>query len=269
LFFYYSENCVRSVWYGQFAFFRPAAPHVGWQEMGNDGFTPTAFYWNGGMSTPVNLPGMDRMLLSGGTAHIIWSDLLEGPVYYWNSATQSAVPVPAVGGSTAVFDMGYRNMFIDSAGTVHIFFSQTNEYICLAHWDSVNQSTAVAISSDPATTNYCAWPAVLKMDSGDRFHALASGDPKSGQQRDLYLTWQEDTAQVNRFWSDGGGLVDLSMTAAVETYCYPPVVTVGENGRLFLAWMEESDTAGEGLDIFAAWIESTLQNSAFLPLLAK
>ncbi|WP_420643923.1 hypothetical protein [Candidatus Leptofilum sp.] len=429
--------------------------HIIWAEYGNDGVTDTYFYWNESLPNPIILPQINYWVLVENVAHIIWLDITDGPISYWNSTTQTIQPIPSSadlpGGSVLI-----EGFLVDSAGNIHILWSKDLSNICLAHWDSGSQTTEEAVSGESCKG---VWP--VHLDGSDVLHAVVSDDPggirrfrywnenltnpidlpvadvsiygwltgiegtnivhfswiefggtddnffhwdninqttsnlsqlagndtrisSTGRQVEqssngelymlwseqinatggtlqnlywnsvinttqnlftelgissinpvnsgtenmrmdflasgepyfmwhgvpnsgpeglylwdssqdtihlagesypcsevggsykndsdnfgnIYLAWQDDATRNYHFWSQATGEVALSQTAAAETGCHPPVLTVAENGSVFVLWVEESDIAGEGLDIFAGWIESTI-SKIYLPLVAK
>lgn len=159
--------------------------HVTWSEYGTDGVTTNYFYWNSSLSNSVNLPGIRSFVVANNVAHIIWQSATEGPIVYWNSTTQNAQPIS----SSADTPGGIINtggLIEDSTGAVHIFWVKGIAGICLAHWDTVSQTT-----EDLVTGNQCYpfWNVFL--DSSDNFHTIVVDQPSSAHR---YRYWNETLA---------------------------------------------------------------------------
>lgn len=428
--------------------------HITWAEIGNDGITNTYFYWNESLPNPIILPDIERWVLAGNVAHIIWLEATDGPINYWNSATQTTQPIPSSGDLSGGF-VRIQYILVDSNENIRILWHEDLSNVCLAHWDSSSQTTDEAVigerctgfwpvyidntnilhtvvSDDPGgtrryqywnenLTNLIALPVadvsiygwltgiegtnivhfswiefggtddnffhwdnmnqstsnlsqlagndtrissagrqVEQSSNGElymlwfeqingtgtsqnlywnsvtnttqnlfselgissinlvnnstehmRMDFLASGSPyfmwhgvpNSGPEGlylwdsaqdsihlagesypcseigrtykndsdifgNIYLAWQDETTWNYHFWSQETGEVALSQTTSAETLCHPPVLAVANNGNVFVLWVEESDVAGEGLDMFAGWIESTA-GKIYLPLIVK
>lgn len=425
--------------------------HVTWAEDGNDTATPTYFYWNSTLATPINLPNIQGSVIAGDVAHIIWGSQSEGPLFLWNSATKSSQEIPS---SSDPGGFVVARIVADSENKVHILWSEGNSNVCLSHWDSISQTTdnlvtgetcyptwsifvdnnsnlhTIVVDQPMGTFRYRYWNSTLTtpvsipigsgignskltglegtnqvhvtwietvgvednyyhwdnigqtisnlsqlagtdtrissmgrqiqqsnnelymlwseqisgtstyenfywnsvtnttqnlftelgissinpVNSGTedmRMDFLASGTPyfmwhgvptsgpeglyfwdsaqdsmhlagesypcseigrtyKNGSDifGNIYLAWQDDTTWNYHFWSQDTGEVALSLTTSAETLCHPPVLAVANNGSVFVLWVEESDVAGEGLDMFAGWIESTAEK-IYLPLIVK
>lgn len=423
--------------------------HITWAEYGNDGTTPTYFYWNPSLLSPVNLPNIRSSIVTGNVAHIIGWANNEGPISYWNSSTQSTQTIPSSSDPGGIIFVG--RMVADSTNAAHVLWVEGNSNVCLSHWDSINQTTEDLILGDAcrplfnvyvdnsdnlhtvvvdqpmgnfrfrywnssllnavpvvvgdsisngkstgitdsglvhitwtdsssADDNYYHWDnsnqtaSNLSQIAGADTHIssagrqieqssngelymlwseeisgtgtfqnlywnsatgitqnlftelginsidtdlnmtmdfLESGAPymiwhgipisgpeglylwdstqdevpllgeslpcsevsksfssDSDQMGNIYLTWQDDTTYINYFWSKASGQVDLSLTPAPEAFCDPPLVAVGDNGNVFIMWIEESDVAGEGLDVYGGWLASPGGN-IFLPMINK
>ena len=416
--------------------------HVTWAEVGNDSSTSTYFYWNSTLATPIILPGIQSSIVAGNVAHIIWGGQSEGPLFYWNSATQSSQTIPS---SSDPGGYVFARMVADSTNTVHVLWSEGASNICLSHWDSTNQT-----SSELVTGEVCLFPWNIYVDNTDSLHTVV-GDQPSGIKRyrywndnlanpipvfsgnsssdgtmtgiegtnevhitwidspgpgpdsnfyhwdnvnqtvntlseavganiqaepssngilyllwdesvngspqnffwnsetnatqnlftelgissipsgdnemtlaflqsglpfltwygtptvgpdgfylwdsaqdeihlvgesepcleigdsfsndsdtfgNIYLAWQDTATKTNYWWSKATGQVDLSLTSAAETNCNTPVTAVSDNGSVFVMWIEASDVAGEGQDVYAGWVERST-NSTFISFIVR
>lgn len=426
-------------------------PHVTWAEYGNDGSTPTYFYWDSSLATPVILPGIRSIIVAGNVAHIIWWTAMEGPINYWNSSSQStqAIPASADNSGGIIF---VKPLVADSANNVHLVWAKGIAGICLAHWDSASQTTEDLVTGDTCyppwnvyvdnsdnlhtvivdepmgnfrfrywnntlvnpipvpisnssnngklsgitgsnlvhltwiessgtDDNYYHWDNVgqtvsnlsqlagsdthigsmgrqIEQSSNGELYMLWSeqingtgtsktlywnsatdttqnlftelgissvnvsfdemtmdflrsgvpyfiwhGTPNSGPEGfylwesaqdevhlageslpctevgglfsndsdnfgNIYLAWQDDATKTNYLWSQANGQIDLSLTSTIETMCDPPKVAVNALGDMFVVWIEESDVAGEGLDMYGGWIERAASN-IYLPFVVK
>lgn len=426
--------------------------HITWGELGNDGTTPTYFYWNSSLATPVILPNIRTSIVAGNVAHIIGWTAIEGPISYWNSSTQSLQTIPSSSDPGGIIFV--NSLIADSTNTVHLFWSEGVSNVCLSHWNSATQTTDDLVMGDvcypswsvyvdhsdnfhtvvvdqPSGTfrfrywndtlanpivvpigntsnngkltgidgssmvhltwiessgsddNYYHWDNVnqtvnnlsqlagsdtlisstesqIEQSSNGELYMLWSeqitstgalqnfswnsevnatqnlftelgisslsfdfdmtmdfvesgvpyfiwhGTPTSGADgfylwdsaRDevhlageslpctevggpygndsdifgnIYLAWQDDSTGTNYFWSEASGQVDLSLTAASDTLCHAPRVKTGDSDRVFVVWIEESDDAGEGLDIYGGWLDApnTFGNVVYLPFITK
>ncbi|MBK8900369.1 MAG: hypothetical protein IPM53_04235 [Anaerolineaceae bacterium] len=259
--------------------------HVTWAEYGIDGFSNSYFYWNSTLSSPITLPGIRSLVVAGTTAHIVWQSATEGPIVYWNSATQSAQPIPS-SADTPGGIIELSRLIKDSAGAVHIFWVKGIANVCLAHWDTTGQTT-----EDLVTGNQCYpfWNVFL--DSSDDFHTIVVDQPMSSRRYRYWnstlttsipipigssinqgkLTGIEGTNQVHVTWTETNGsddnyyhwdnlsqsVANLSQLAGADTHISSVGIQVlpSSNSEIYMLWSEANNGTGMFHNLF--WSSST------------
>lgn len=259
--------------------------HITWAEFGNDGFTETYFYWNSSLSLPVNLPNIRSFAVAANTAHIIWQSATEGPIVYWNSVTQSAQTIPS-SADTPGGIINTSGLIKDSTGALHLFWVKGISGVCLAHWDTVGQTTEDIVAGDEC---YPFWNVFL--DSSDNFHTIVVDQTISGHRYRYWnstlttpipipigisinrgkLTGIAGTDEVHVTWTETSGIdenyyhwdnlsknvTNLSQLAGTDTQ----ISTVGiqvlpsSNGELHMLWSEAINGTGTFHNLY--WNSST------------
>lgn len=84
-----------------------------------------------------------------------------------------------------------------------------------------------------------------------------------------HLVWFTDAGFYH--WDGENGVTDLTATTAVETV--PSIgsglnYAVDEMGQVYVLWAEESDTPGEGTDLYAAWTAVDWPYRVLLPIIS-
>ncbi|MCP4416954.1 MAG: hypothetical protein GY805_10050 [Chloroflexi bacterium] len=238
--------------------------HLTWIE--SSGADDNYYHWDNINQTVSNLSqsaGSDTRIGSSqieqsinGELHMLWLEQINGTGtsqnLYWNSeanTTQNLFTETGINSLTFDFEMT-----MDFLGNGAPYFNWHGTPISGPEgfylWDSAQNEVYLAGESLPCT------------EIGGPF----SND--SDIFGNIFLAWQDDSTGTNYFWSEASGQADISLTAASDALCHTPRVKTGDNGRIFVVWIEESDTAGEGLDLYAGWIESSI-SQVYLPFITK
>ena len=233
-------------------------------------------------------------------------NVLDSNFYHWDNISQAATNLSQLAGDNS--RLGPREQpMLNSADELHLLWTEdvnglgVDEYF---YWNSVDKTihnlfTDLGISSLPAWqledlimshsgdgSPYFYWYGIPTTgpegfyfwdSSQDEVQLLDEGVPCKGiyhvisQDHDIfgnvYLAWIDQVSFTNHFWSESSGKIDFNLTAASDG-CDPPIVKVSETGDIFTVWIEESDVAGEGLDLYAGWLESSIEN-VYLPLTVR
>lgn len=210
-----------------------------------------------GADTHISSTGIQVLPSSNGELVMLWSEGINGTGtfhnLYWNSATNTTVDLfteLGIGSINSGFDPMSVN-FLPNGEPYTVWpgmpmSGPAGLYI----WDSSQGMVHLAGESTPCSEL-------------SRYYSS-----ETDQQGNIYLAWEDDATKTNYLWSQTSGQVDLSQTLAAETECDPPLVTMSDNGRIFAMWIEESDVAGEGLDVYGGWLDAP-GYSLYLPMITK
>lgn len=239
--------------------------HLIWTE--NSGANDDYYHWDNinqvsmnisqsaGFDTPISPVGRQVEQSSDSELYMLWSELNNGTGtfqnFYWNSKINSTQNLFTELGINSISSNEITMAFLHTGTPYFTWYGIPNtgtEGFYL--WDSAQDEIHLMGESEPCTVS----------------------DKSYSEDRDIlgriYVAWQGIQTNTNYWWSQATGQIDLSLTSADEPTCTPPVTAVSDNGTVFVVWIEESDVASEGLDIFGGWMESTVRNN-HLPFIAR
>lgn len=242
--------------------------HVTWRELPNSS-DDNLYHWDNVSQTVTNLsqlagsnsrlgPRATPALNNAEELHLLWPEQVNGSsdyeYFYWNSE-----------------DKTIQNLFTKFG--ISSLPSSSLDELTMAYTENGAPYLIWYGLPDNGPEGFYFWNSAK-----DEIHLLGESLPCNGGSYsfsndsnllgNIYFAWLDGSTFTNYFWSETSGQVDISSTVVSEIYCDPPFVKVSDNGRIFVVWIEESDTAGEGLDLFAGWIETSI-SQVFLPIATK
>ncbi len=245
--------------------------YLTWMETTSDNLDSNFFQWNSSAQVVLNLSESagENTLISAttqlirvneaGDLHMIWSEQIDGigssQFLYWNSVTNTT-----------------QNLFTDlSITSLHPILNRL--YLNLQEDGSPYVVWHGTVTGDPEGL-YVWDSAKNELLSAGESSICSSFNSQSAKDSNFYFTWQDEITLTNYFWNKDDGQITLNLTTASETVCAPPALEVSQSGRVFVLWLEESDTDGEGLDVYAGWLDApdTVNNTnsvIYLPFITK
>ncbi|MCB8981344.1 MAG: hypothetical protein H6657_28395 [Ardenticatenaceae bacterium] len=197
-----------------------------------------------GADTHISSSGIQVLPSSNSELYMLWSEGINGTGtfhnLYWNSLTNTTTDLFTDLGISSI-NSGFDPMIVNFLpnGEPYTVWpgTPTSGPEGLYLWDSSQDTVHLAGESVPCSA------------LGKYF---SSGADSAGN---IYVAWQDEGTKTNYLWSQASGQINLSQTTATETACDPPLVVMSDNSRLFAMWIEESDVADEGLDVYGGWSE--------------
>jgi hypothetical protein len=260
---------------------------------------PNLYYWNSALSNPILIQSLTggspkywTHVDKNGVFHIVWlSPTPSESLYYWNSTDQSVVNLSAGFGSGTYVSEYMVDVFHPN-NKLYITWSEDNAF---HFWQpggtienlntkfGMSSITKPAMRTDSQGNLYMAWHGtptngneglfiwdevantVQQVFTGtpDNLYFLSFAVTPAG---DPYLAWASSNQAY--YWNESVGTTNLTVNTLPD---FENVyVGVDSDGNVNLTWLETSSTAGEGSDIYAAWIPApVLSHSVYLPVIQK
>ncbi len=272
----------------------------------NSGFLP--YYWNSrlanaiffdvsGAGTGYGVPGGDLYLANNGKAHIVWKD--DNDLFYWNPDDQQIINLSEASDPNTQIASYFLFPRFDSAGNLTLIWQEqvaSASPMAPYYWQSVekittNLETRLGMSNidEQAFSEdfvYMFYGVPVVGDSGafywnvedDSITRVWTGGLtntffryRTGQGDEIFTAWIEQATDALTVNSTVKGSQILNQTAADDTDNLVYLLETDDFGNLYAIWTEFSDSAGEGLDYFAAWTTDFVEGSAklYLPLVTR
>lgn len=267
----------------------------------NSTLTDAIFFDVSGAGTGFGIPGGDLYLADNGKVHIVWED--DDDLFYWNPDDQQVINLSESSGPNSQIADYFMFTSFDSSGNLTIiwqeqassvsatgpFYWQSEEKITtnlltkLGMSDIDEQSLAYANTPEPV---YLFYGVPIVGDAGAFYWNIAEDTVtpvwtggvtntffwyREGLEDEIFTAWVDQTTSSLTVNSTAKGSQIMSQTAADETDNLAYVLATDDFGNAYLIWTEMSDSAGEGLDFFAAWTTEFVEGSAklYLPLVTR
>ena len=247
------------------------------------------------------IPGGDLYVSDGGKAHILWED--SDDLFYWNPDDQQVINLSESSGVDTNIASYFKFKSFDSAGNLTFiwqeqispsspyapFFWQSEENI------TTNLLTKLGMSSiDEQNFIYANTPGPVYLfygvpvvgDAGTFYWDIADDTVtpvwtggvtntffryKEGLGTEIFTAWVDQATGSLTVNSSVKGSEVLNQTAADDTDNLIYLLATDDFKNLYVIWTEMSDSAGEGLDFFAAWSTEFVEgsNRLYLPFIEK
>ncbi|RMG93859.1 MAG: hypothetical protein D6706_14810 [Chloroflexi bacterium] len=260
---------------------------------------PNLYYWNSTLSNPIliqSLTGVSPKYWThvdkNGVFHIVWlSPAPSESLYYWNSTDQSVVNLSAGFGSGTYVSEYTVNVFYPN-NKLYISWSEDNAFHIWQPGGTIENLntkfgmsgiTLPAMRADSQGNLFMAWHGTPTSGSEGLFvwdevsntvQQVFTGTPVNTYFLSFsvtpagtpYLAWASSNQAY--YWNESVGTINLTVNALPD---FENVyVSIDSDGNVNLTWLETSSTAGEGSDIYAAWIPApVLSHSVYLPAIQK
>lgn len=237
-------------------------PHVIWT---NEIQTNTSglYYWDISNSIPITVteiiqdsdgtfrqnPNKFRLLISpSGQANIVWiadsTDANEGKdLYYWNNIDQNIQNLSdhAISYGNTGIDLYLEDAFLDSAGNLHIVWSEQNADTAnygldLFYWNATAQVTTHL--SDPAVVTKRSSGAISALDSNNVVHVIWEGQVVGNTDNGLF------------YWNSASPQTIALPTASPEGTNINHALAADSSGNIYIAWSGESGIPGEDKNLY-------------------
>lgn len=276
----------------------------------NNGFLPfywnsnlvnALFFDVSGAGTGVGIPSGDLYLAQNGKVHIVWQD--SNDLFYWNPNNQQIINLSQASGANTQIANYFMFTSLDSSGNLAViwqeqvssgspmepFYWQSEEKITtnlltkLGMSNIDEQNLAYRNTPGPVYLFY-GEPAVGDAGAfywdivGDTVTPVSTGavtNPffgySEGLDDEVLTTWVDQASGSLTAHSSQQGSQILNQTAAADTENLGYVPATDDFGNLYVIWTEMSDSAGEGIDFFAAWSTEFVEGSEdlYLPLVTR
>lgn len=188
------------------------------------------------------------LALTPGQANVLWiADSMvanEGKdLYYWNSTNQTVQNLSdhALTYEGSGVDLAMEFTFTDTAGTLHVLWSEQNANISnsgkdLFYWNSADQVTIHL--SDPTVVAENSYGAIAALDSNNIAHVIWEGQVAGSTDNGLFY-WNSDTAQTQALPTTSPEGTNINHALAADN-----------SGNIHIAWSGESGISGEDKNVY-------------------